>query len=778
MQIYSEEQAYAILQQIEEEASVNLKPAFIDRSFKAQAKFLKDPAFRKAAQCTRRAGKSNVAGRALFKEAYRYPGSTVLYLALTRASAKNIMWDSVIKQLNKELRLGGDPHETELNFRLPNGSKIQLAGADASHQEMEKYLGGKYPVVFVDEAGSFRQDLRKLIYENLEPAVADYEGWVGMIGTATEITSGLFFEVTNGTEPGWSVHKWMTEDNPYMRVKWAKRIQLLLETNPRVIETPAFQRMYKNLWYIDEESLCYKYKYGRNDIDELPKHIENDLTNVLGVDLGFNDSSAFVIASFTDYHRDLYFREPYKRSGMIISDVAKMIEYYINKYKPMACVIDNASKQAVEELKQRFNLPLEAAEKQGKHQFIEIMNADFIQGHIKLVGNECEPMRKEYGALIWDEDAKPKWKEHPKCENHLCFVAGTMIRTPSGQVPIETLRVDDLVYTRKGSRRIKYTINSLARVVKLQMSDGTSVLCTPDHPFWSCGKWIKAQDLTKTDQLFTWSLLLSQRGLSSKVSPITDPVSCATLERLLVESPLGSIKRYGNLILERSQKVTIFITKIMTTSITALKTSNASLPIPICPITCVLEARPRKILPYWKRSDLLPLHGINLKRVESGTENTRRRVSRSLRQSVHGVMQATVSRILRRIKSVVVLKNASQLKEEQVGSTISSTFVHGVNHHSSLTNTQRENAVVCVAQDSLKDKELVYNLTIEGEHEYFANDLLVSNCDATLYAWRKCFPYLSKAPAPKKNEQERIEEWFDKKAEEYEGDTAKPFWER
>lgn len=420
MRIYSEEQANAILRELEEAASVNPTPAFIDRSFRAQAKFLKDPSFRKAAQCTRRAGKSNVAGRALFKAAYKHPGSTVLYLALTRLSAKNIMWDSVIKDLNRDLRLGGKPHETELNFRLPNESKVQLAGADATPQEMEKYLGGKYPVVLIDEAGSFRQDLRKLVYENIEPAVADYEdGWVGMIGTPTEITSGLFFDVTNGKEAGWSIHRWETTDNPYMRAKWAKRIQLLIETNPRVIETPAFQRMYKNKWVIDTDSLCYKYQFGRNDIDEIPKGIEKDLNHVLGVDLGFNDASSFVIAGFTDYHRDLYFREPYKRSGMIVSDVAKMIEYYINKYNPMACVIDNASKQVVEELKQRFSLPLEAAEKKDKHHFIEIMNADYIQGHIKLVGEECEPMRKEYGSLIWDADAKPKWIEHPACENHL-----------------------------------------------------------------------------------------------------------------------------------------------------------------------------------------------------------------------------------------------------------------------------------------------------------------------------------------------------------------------
>jgi hypothetical protein len=31
----------------------------------------------------------------------------------------------------------------------------------------------------------------------------------------------------------------------------------------------------------------------------------------------------------------------------------------------------------------------------------------------------------------------------------------------------------------------------------------------------------------------------------------------------------------------------------------------------------------------------------------------------------------------------------------------------------------------------------VYNLTVEGEHEFFANGILVSNCDGAEYAaWR------------------------------------------
>ena len=46
-------------------------------------------------------------------------------------------------------------------------------------------------------------------------------------------------------------------------------------------------------------------------------------------------------------------------------------------------------------------------------------------------------------------------------------------------------------------------------------------------------------------------------------------------------------------------------------------------------------------------------------------------------------------------------------------------------------------------------KRKVYNLEVNGPHEYFANDILVSNCDALLYNWRFCLPYLASAKPTK-----------------------------
>jgi hypothetical protein len=58
--------------------------------------------------------------------------------------------------------------------------------------------------------------------------------------------------------------------------------------------------------------------------------------------------------------------------------------------------------------------------------------------------------------------------------------------------------------------------------------------------------------------------------------------------------------------------------------------------------------------------------------------------------------------------------------------------------------------------------ENVYNLTVEGEHEYFANGLLVSNCDCLIYARQKAFHQCQvprEAPEVARTETEKANAW-------------------
>jgi len=85
-----------------------------------------------------------------------------------------------------------------------------------------------------------------------------------------------------------------------------------------------------------------------------------------------------------------------------------------------------------------------------------------------------------------------------------CFVPGTMIDTPSGPKPIESLKPGDSVFHALGVGKIKSTQSSnCPQLLRVKLFDGRSVDCTPDHPFFTCRGWTKAIDLKTYDRVFS-----------------------------------------------------------------------------------------------------------------------------------------------------------------------------------------------------------------------------------------------------------------------------------
>lgn len=397
-------------------------PVFLDGKFKLQAEFIEHPSKFKALFATRRFGKTFTGITYLLKEAYENPGVSVLYIGLTRESAKKIAWKDVLKPINRRLGLGIKFNETLLTCTLPNGSVVYLMGVDSSDDEKDKLLGQKYKIAVIDECASFSIDLRELVYGILKPAMADLGGAIIMLGTPGNLTKSFFFDVTTGVEPGWHVVKADTKDNPYMAEKWLKEIEELKKNQPYIVDTPMFKQMYLGQWVIDEDALVYKYNPERNIYDNLPLQTTGDWQYILGVDLGYEDASAFVVVAFHEHDKVLYIPDIYSRSRMDITDVANKIRELKTKYGVHKVVIDGANKQAVEEIQKRHAIPLITADKIGKADFIEIMNAEFIQGHIKLQKQSCQKLIEEYQNLVWKEKGL-KREENPACDNHLADAA-------------------------------------------------------------------------------------------------------------------------------------------------------------------------------------------------------------------------------------------------------------------------------------------------------------------------------------------------------------------
>ena len=332
------------------------------------------------------------------------------------------MWKDVLKEIDRDFQLDARFNDTELKMRFPNGSEIQLVGADAKPEEMQKLLGQKFKLAVVDEGSMYRIDLSQLIYSTLKPAVADHRGQIYIIGTPSNNTKSLYYDITTGQETGWSVHHWSAVDNIHMTEQWAEELAFLRSKNPKIEETPIFRQMYLGEWVIDLDAIIYRYDPDINFTEALPDAPR--WMYLLGIDLGYNDPTAFVIAAYREDDPTLYFIDCFKKSGMILTDVAEYTRMLQAKYDPAFMVIDNASKQAVQELVQRFQLPFVATEKTNKFDFIQLMNTDIYNGHIKVLP-KCADLIDEWQSLVWDERMLEAGKhvEHPALPNHLSDAA-------------------------------------------------------------------------------------------------------------------------------------------------------------------------------------------------------------------------------------------------------------------------------------------------------------------------------------------------------------------
>jgi len=398
-----------------------------------QQALILDPALLKASFCTRRAGKSFGIGMYLMFVALAYPGSSSLYLGLTKATALSIMNKDILDVINRRHKIGagwrGSGKQGANFWKLPNGSLIYMRGADANSYEIQKVIGQKYRLAVLDEASKYRHNVRDMVYGSLLPAMGDDLGTILLSGTPSNITTGLFFDVTrpelDQREPGWEVHTWRWEDNTFAYDNLRARHDKLLADNPLYSATPLYKQEWLGKWVVDLDALVYKAREDFNTIDVLPRPL-SEYTFVLGVDTGFKDATAFVVGAYSEHDPVLYLVEASKETGLIYSKVAQRILALQAKYSNLVRIVVDAPLQGAEEMRQRYQIPIEATEKSGKKSVIDHFNSDLLTGRIKVLP-DAMGIFEEWGALIWDDKAAravpQRWVEDGRFPNHLSDAA-------------------------------------------------------------------------------------------------------------------------------------------------------------------------------------------------------------------------------------------------------------------------------------------------------------------------------------------------------------------
>lgn len=411
------------------------------RLFRQQLDVLDDPYRFRTVLCARRSGKSYMGAALLVDTCLAKPESSVVYITLTRGSAKRILW-SHLHRLNDTLGLGGEFNNTELTCRFPNGSLLQLAGAE-TNADIEKFRGVPFHLVVIDECKSFpTQLLDELIEDVLTPCLADYKGHLVLMGTPGAILTGRFFAAT-GPEAAlvtvkdgsrfalarpyalkddpryadvafeWSTHTWTLKDNVKNPHLWTEAL-LQKRRNGWADDDPIWLREWLGQWVADNGAFVLRYNAERNGWTPNPEWSDtfgldpaHEWQFVLGMDLGYDDDFDVEVWAWSETCRDMFHVEGFNAPRLEVRDIAAKVGELQAKYGEFVAMVGDRGglgKMILATLDSQYGLHIEAADKHEKRDYIELMNSDLVSGRLFILrGSNLE---QQAVTAQWDETGK------------------------------------------------------------------------------------------------------------------------------------------------------------------------------------------------------------------------------------------------------------------------------------------------------------------------------------------------------------------------------------
>lgn len=272
-----------------------------------------------------------------------------------------------------------------------------------------------------------------------------------------------------------------------------------------------------------------------------------------------------------------------------------------------------------------------------------------------------------------------------------CFVAGTKILTDRGEKNIEDIKVGDKVRTRKGYKKV--LVSKLTGKRKVITKFG--LIGTPNHPIITKKSIKDLDELNVSDILYTWNkekLCIEEKTITDIQAQNFVNGECITGEAMdMVGLGLHYIDKSGQTVLVKSQKDIMSIIKTKTHLITNSRILNYLLGQLM--LVCIL--------------------------VSQNILEKQRKTSSLLKKSQNCGMQVKKG-------SCGILKTEKNLGKTEKLIRKLVKFVKINTRHSIKTNQDIVQENVGVGQVI---KENVYNLKVEGQPEYFANGILVHNCD-------------------------------------------------
>lgn len=336
------------------------------------------------------------------------------------------------------------------------------------------------------------------------------------------------------------------------------------------------------------------------------------------------------------------------------------------------------------------------------------------------------------------EEMKGEMRSFPRARHDdMCFIAGTLIDTLNGKRPIEDIKIGDFVLTPDGFKKVL----ACGKTGNSSVINNIGLTGTPNHPIYTIDKsyipldTIEDKNEIVRNNLCGWIKIALVKSLSLMVSN-TD--GWAEAENIICRNPVQTkeekilkvcMSQFGSFIQDKQYlKAMKFIIKMATHLIASMKILSVYRVISI-----------RKFLKIWickklekisKILDRLHQLGTNQKKAENGIVKTPKEIiTKFLSRVILSVLN--VQNLLLPKEKLCFALNIVDRSIEKRTDILTSITKKPVSH---AKNNFTECPQVNTVQNHVQI-EGVYNLSVEGPNCYFANNVLVHNCDVMAYLY-------------------------------------------
>lgn len=305
-------------------------------------------------------------------------------------------------------------NEVEKRWTFPSGATLTF-GHVQHPTDQYNYQGGEYQFVGFDELTQFPESVYLYLHSRTRrvegmPVVPRVRAASNPGGIGHDWVKARFVEPGNPARPFVASR---IEDNPHLDQAGYRHALSGLDEITRM-------QLEAGVWVRDDRGLVYPIS-SRNLVSASPPR-DGSWRYVLAVDLGASEREATTAVSVLGWSADVplavYVLESAATYNTTAEDFAERYAALRQAYGAFVRVVmdeGGLGKLYAEELRRRYAIPVEPADKAGKLGFRRLMRGAIERGELRIVEPGCQGLVNELRSLPWNEagdDAEDGFPDH------------------------------------------------------------------------------------------------------------------------------------------------------------------------------------------------------------------------------------------------------------------------------------------------------------------------------------------------------------------------------